>query len=109
MMKQQPLFKQPEPYHNGTATSRCAADAVRHKTKAQARRVLEFIASMGEAGATDAEIQTELAMPGDSQRPRRRWLQQHGYIEATDNCRMTANNRPAKVWRATGKEFPNDG
>ncbi|MDB4614154.1 hypothetical protein OAH18_00550 [bacterium] len=99
------VVDQPRPYHNGTQTSRCAADAVRPQVKKQAIRVHNYIVDCGNLGATDAEMQTVLGLSGDSQRPRRRWLEQHGYIKYASCCRMTENNRPAKVWIATGKMF----
>ena len=65
---------EPTPFHNRTLPSRAAAESARAFVRSQAVMVSEYIASQGERGATDKEIQTALAMDGNSQRPRRVWL-----------------------------------
>jgi len=68
-------------YHNGTLTSRAAAETVRPCVNSQAARVWGFIESQGERGATDKEIQAGLQLDGNSQRPRRVWLMRNGFVK----------------------------
>ena len=89
----------PKPVHNGTETSRKAAERVQPKAKKQAVRVLEFIDSRGEFGATDKETQSVLEMPGDSQRPRRVWLTKQGYVKKKPDVTRDGST----VWVTTGK------
>lgn len=55
--------------------------------------VLKFIRERGASGATDKQIQSGLAMCGDTQRPRRRELEQAGLIREADHTR-----NGLKVW-----------
>ena len=71
----------PVPYNNETFTSRAAAESERRCVKSQAARVWGFIDSQGERGATDKEIQADLKMDGNSQRPRRVWLMRNGFVK----------------------------
>jgi len=77
-----PSASEPTPYHNRTLPSRAAAESARSFVRSQAVRISEYIASQGERGATDKEMQVALAMDGNSQRPRRVWLRDHGFIQA---------------------------
>ena len=61
----------------------------------QHRRVLEYIRGKGIHGATDSEIQSALKLRGDTQRPRRRELEQAGLIREAIQHR-----RGCKVWVA---------
>jgi hypothetical protein len=63
-------------------------------------RVLRFLQSRGAEGATDEEIQHRLFMPGNTERPRRRELEQAGQVYASGYNRVTASGRAAVVWRA---------
>ncbi|HYF24355.1 MAG TPA: hypothetical protein VD931_01310 [Baekduia sp.] len=56
--------------HNGTATSIAAAESMRPAAARQRARVWAFVASKGAKGATADEIEAELAMSGNSVRPR---------------------------------------
>jgi len=71
----------PVAYHNGTLTSRKAAEVIRPCVNSQAAKVWGFIESQGERGATDKEIQSGLQMDGNSQRPRRVWLMRNGFVK----------------------------
>lgn len=75
----------------------------------QQRRVLEYIELRGVHGATDVEIQKALRLRGDTQRPRRRELEQAGLIREAvqhregckvwvfvDGVRDTAGRQPAR-------------
>lgn len=64
--------------HSGSDTSREAAKRMVPAATAQAVCVFHFIAKCGKEGATDHEIQPELGMAGDSERPRRWSMQRAG-------------------------------
>ncbi|MFO1003301.1 MAG: hypothetical protein U0936_23450 [Planctomycetaceae bacterium] len=92
---------QPKPYHNGSQPSRAAAESARRFVRSQASRVLDFIAKQGERGATDKEIQTGLGMDGNSQRPRRVWLREQGFIQAKGHPEDITIRDGSTVWVAT--------
>jgi len=93
-----PLFAQRAPAVNGSATSAAAADSLGPATlNALVRQVFEYLCEHGPS--TDEEMQQGIPMDGNTQRPRRRWLQQNGFIVA-DGERRTSKNRNAVVWRA---------
>jgi len=71
--------RQPAPPHSGSETSRDAADAIKPKASTQRRAVLQYLLSHA-SGATDDEMQEALRLPGNSQRPRRKELQQAGLV-----------------------------
>jgi hypothetical protein len=71
------LWGQQEPSapHNGTSTSRAAAKAVGGRAEADRWRILEYIVSLGDRGATRDELVihfnlTDKPMGGDTIRPR---------------------------------------
>ncbi|NLS97978.1 MAG: hypothetical protein GXX96_38060 [Planctomycetaceae bacterium] len=92
----------PRKFANASTTRRAAGVAIRPDAARLRARVLEFIQRQGTAGATDLEIQAGLQMSGDTQRPRRRELQQAGFIVDSGDVRSTASGRAAVVWVATG-------
>lgn len=87
--------------HNGSQTSRDAAERIAPVASAQAARVLVFIAQQGDDGATDHEVQNALGMTGDSERPRRWSLQRAGLIRDSGQRRQSPAGRAAIVWIAT--------
>ncbi|MBI1309669.1 hypothetical protein GC176_00035 [bacterium] len=91
---------------NRHATSQDAAESVRPIVSTLVRRVFDFVQSCGLDGATDAEMQSALDLPGNTQRPRRRWLEQNGYVRDSGETRPTPSGRGAAVWMATGKTLP---
>jgi len=86
------------------ATSEAAAVSVLETKDTQRARVFAAIVRAGRAGRTDAELQAELGLSGNSERPRRRELQMlHCIVEARDAHgqairRCTATTRRAVVW-----------
>ena len=60
--------------------------------------VLGYIAANGDNGATDEEIQTAMKMPANTQRPRRRELEQRRLIKDSGKRRKTISNHDAIVW-----------
>ena len=107
MDKHLPLFDAPitapkvaMPPANASVTSGAAKVAIRPTAGRLRKRVLEFIQQHGAAGVTDREIQAGLNMSGDTERPRRRELQQLGLIADSGMVRQTGSGRAAVVWVA---------
>lgn len=98
-MNQRTLFDNPLP-HNGTDTSKLAAQSMRSQAIAQQQRVLEVIRRAGDAGMTDEQIQVALGLSGDSERPRRRKLVELGLVADSGAVRETASGHAAVVWVA---------
>lgn len=88
----------PRTYHNGTISSRASATTAREFVASQLVRVSEFIESKGEAGATDKECQIGLDMDGNSQRPRRVWLRDNGYITTKGEPDEVVLRNRSLVW-----------
>jgi hypothetical protein len=92
----------PETY----STSVAAAHAVEDGKEAQRHAVLEAIRSAGDRGATDDEVQTALALDGNSERPRRWELWKLNRIDVLRDSsgatvkRHTRTQRRAIVWIA---------
>lgn len=109
-MTDRKLFPEDDPGkplpHNGTSTSKLAADRMKPFAPKQAERVFEFIKSQGDHGATDEEIQTALKMSGNSERPRRHRLLQQGKVRDSKNMRPTESGTPATVWVAVSPDHP---
>ena len=61
-------------------------------------RVLFSIRDAGRGGMTDEEMQLELSMPGNSQRPRRVVLVQMGLVCDGGIRRRTLSGRSAIAW-----------
>ena len=78
-------------------TAREAAAMVAPRIGTQRRKVYDFIASTGVAGATDIEIQTSLGMGGNTERPRRVELVDQGLISDSGRRRMHGGRRHI-VW-----------
>lgn len=89
----------PEPPHNGTETSRAAAEQIKPNADTLRARVLEYLQSQPD-GATDEQMQLALGMAGNTQRPRRQELEKMGLVRATDRTRATRSGRQATVWEA---------
>jgi len=87
------------PYQAHSVTSRQAAKQVKGSAATLRAKVFDFITRSG--GATDEEIQDGLGMNPNTQRPRRRELQQKGLVEDSGHVRATRSGRKAVVWRAT--------
>ncbi len=80
------------------ATSTEAAESVVETKDTQRQRVYEAIRDSGRNGMTDEQIQEDLGIEGNSQRPRRRELQALGRIQASTLRRLTRSGRTAVVW-----------
>jgi hypothetical protein len=98
-------------FSNASTTRRAAGVSIKPDAARLRARVLRYIQEQA-AGATDAEIQAALDMSGDTERPRRRELQQAGFIVDSGNVRATPSGRAAVVWVAvaqTGAGEPQPG
>ena len=84
--------------HSGSDTSRAAAERIVPVASVQAARVLQAIVAAGPDGRTDHELQAELNMTGDSERPRRWSLQNAGLIRDSGKRRRSPAGRKAIVW-----------
>jgi transcription initiation factor IIE alpha subunit len=94
-----PLFTQRAPAVRGSKTSNDAADALGPATlNAMQHSLVEFLQTRGAFGATDEEMQLALRMNPNTQRPRRRELEDAGLI-VRDGTRKTKSRRNADVWR----------
>lgn len=89
--------------HSGPDTSREAAERMVPGASAQAARVFQFISKCGKEGATDHEVQAELGMTGDSERPRRWSLHRAGLIRDSGQRRKSPAGRAVIVWVAAEK------
>jgi hypothetical protein len=79
-------------------TSFAAAERILGRTGSARRRVLEALALLAR---TDEELQTDLRMPANTQRPRRVELAAAGYIRDSQQRRATASGAKSIVWEAT--------
>lgn len=90
-----------QPPANFRPTSQIAAEQIKPCAGTLRARVLSFIESTGQAGATDIEIQDALSMEGNTERPRRGELLKIGLIRDSGRTRKTRSGRAAVVWEVT--------
>lgn len=89
------------PYVAHSEPSREAAAEALPRAQRDRDRVLEAIRSKADLGLTDEELQCLLHLPGNTERPRRRELQQRGLIRDSGKRRSPAPDRVrATVWVA---------
>lgn len=92
----------PPAHHNAPrGTSDVAARRIRGVVPRLLDRVLTFLASCGEEGATDDEGEAALKMKPQTYTPRRGELVRAGLVVDTGRRRKTASGRPAAVWIVT--------
>lgn len=107
-----PLFGDEAPPHNGTTTSRAAADGARGHAHADRVRILAYLVAQGDHGATREEIEAALTMNGNTVRPRvaellreeriwHRFGQEEPLLTEPGNTRPTRSGDPASVLVAT--------
>jgi len=89
------------PYQAHSEPSHEAAASALPRSAHQREAVLAAIRARGDLGLTDEELQVLLELPGNSERPRRRELQQRGLIRDSGLRRAPAHDRVrATVWIA---------
>ena len=98
-----PIDKSAAPYAPGSATSQAAAAAIAGDAKIIRQRVLRFVKSRREHGATDFEIAETLGISSDTARPRRVELRDAGLIVDSGRTRPTRSGHPATVWIVSPK------
>ena len=96
------------PYQRHSETSRQAADLMIADANKLRAAVYRYIKGCGARGATDEEVQLALALGGNTERPRRRELQQAGRIEDSGEQRVTRSGRKAVVWIAVDEQEPRE-
>lgn len=82
-------------------TSREAAESIELSAPTLRSKVLHHVRECGYLGATDADIQEELELTGNTQRPRRIELCDMGLLRSSNIKRITASGRSAVVWLST--------
>jgi hypothetical protein len=98
--------------HDASDTMAMAALQAMPRSGTQRRKVLAAIA---EKPRTDDELQYDLAMSGNTERPRRVELVEGGWIEDSNVRRPTHDNQDAIVWALTHRgrtalgQEPTDG
>jgi hypothetical protein len=88
------------PPHNGTPTSRAAANEIEPVAGKARAAVLEYLLSRGMEGATADEIERGTSYSGNTIRPRLVELRRLGSVEKTDATRPTRSGRRSAVWMA---------
>ena len=89
------------PYVRHSDTSRQAALSILPNAGSLQREVYECLLDAGTYGLTDAEIQSQLNMRGDTQRPRRVELCRKGLVFNSGRERkLDGTVRAARVWLA---------
>lgn len=79
-------------------TSAIAKRSIRSVAGTMRAKVFLQILKMGAFGATLEELERDLAMPGNTVRPRRQELEQRGLVENSGRERLTTSGRSAIVW-----------
>lgn len=87
-------------FQASSPTSHEAAVAIRPAAETLRAKVLEYLRSRGETGATDEEIQDGLGMAQNTERPRRVELVEAGSVVDSGETRKTRSGRKAVIWRA---------
>lgn len=83
--------------------SREAAERTKVNANRDRQKVLAYLRGRGAQGATDQEMQMELEMSGNTQRPRRGELVASGHVAPAGFTRTTISGCKATVWIATDK------
>lgn len=94
------LFFQPH-----SDTSRAAAARFAPKANTARRRVFDLLVYTPR-GLTDEEMQNELRMSANTQRPRRVELERKGLVRDSGRRHKTRSGARAVVWIVTGAPYP---
>ena len=91
------MFSKEPPAQRHSDTSVAAATAIKPKIGPLQAKILAFLRLCPE-GATDEEMQSDIPMGANTQRPRRRELELMGYVVDSGNRRLNASGKLAVVW-----------
>lgn len=94
-------FRPTAPYQVHSETSREAAKQIAPKLGELHRKVWAYIRDSG--GCTDEQLIDGLKRSASTIRPRRIELVAAGYVEDSGHTARTKADRPATVWRISGK------
>jgi hypothetical protein len=92
-----PLYGGKPPSQKHSETSRAAAERIKSRIGPLHAEVVEFLKSHA-GGATDEEMQRDIPMPANTQRPRRVELTEMGRIVDSNRRKLTRSKRHAVVW-----------
>ena len=92
------LYDGTPPHQKHSDTSEAAAKSIARKVNQLHRRLLARLHSVGSEGLTDAEMQEDLEMAGNTQRPRRIELVEMGRVKDSGHRRRGPSGRKATVW-----------
>lgn len=93
-------FAVPAPAHNGTPTSRAAAERIEPTAGTLRRDILDYLRACGDDGATDEQMQFACNINANTQRPRRQELERMGWVARTTRTRLTKSGRHAVIFVA---------
>ena len=89
------------PHQKHADTSKAAALALDESQRhTQRGAVLRYLMQLSQAGATDEEMQLNIPMKPNTQRPRRRELEQAGLVADSGKQRRVISGLFATVWIA---------
>lgn len=86
--------------HNGTPTSKAAAEGAREGAGSRREQVLRAVKARGNDGATAEELERALGLSGNTIRPRLVELRERGLVRQTTRMRPTINGYDAAVYVA---------
>lgn len=89
------------PPHNGTDTSKAAAEKAKPKAKTVRQQLFELIAAAGPQGMTADEVGSSTGRPAQSVSARLKELQELGLIKDSGRRRDTRYGRAARVYVLT--------
>ena len=99
------LYDGSPPAQKHSDTSRAAAESIRKRIGPLHREILSFL-KQRPRGATDEEMQTEIPMPANTQRPRRIELTQMERLADSGRRKLTGSKRHAVIWVLISEVFP---
>ena len=96
------LYDGKPPSQRHSDTSRAAAERIKGRIGPLHREIIAFLTN-SVRGATDEEMQADIPMPANTQRPRRVELTQQGIVTDSGRRKLTESKREAVVWVLAGK------
>lgn len=101
--------ERPPPAQRHSRTSVAAAHAIERKADTIRASIYRYLTLKGAEGATDEEGQRDMAITGNTYRPRRVELQELGLVADSKTTRRTLSRREAVVWVAVPIEDEKGG